>query len=552
MACALGFGLWTGLAGCTGTVGQPASIGGSGERPDAGPSVGQDASSRSDGGLVSEPEPLAAHRSQARRLSRNELDRVVDGLLFGTEVRASNYLNEDEYTPFDNDVTRQTVSSALVTSLELMAHEVARGLTSDPERYERLLPCQPSGPSDTPCLRRFVESFGKRAFRRPLTPEEVELYLGLQTFATRSEPFVDNGFDTAVELIIAAILQDPEFLYRIEIGTPTEAPGVRALDDWEIATRLSFLIWGEAPDDALLADAEAGRLTGPERRSVAERMLDDPRARAQVQRLHRMWLGFRALPVEPELAARFDRETSALIDRVVFGDRPYRELFTSPQTYVDGELADHYGLPRPEGSEGWVDYGDSGRMGILSHGSVLAAFSKFTDTSPTQRGILVRSRLLCLPVLSPPPSVDVDQPPAGEAACKVDRYKAHMGQSGCKGCHEGMDPIGFGLENYDMTGRYREADDGDPSCLIDGQGELPAGLGAFSGPRELSERLLASGRLNACAAEHFLRYALGRPLVDGEGRRAEALAEALDRGFKDLLLEFVSDPTFGRVAWEEE
>src|SRR5262249_40437188 len=154
---------------------------------------------------------------------------------------------------------------------------------------------------------------------------------------------------------------------------------------------------GSTPDDTLLAAADAGKLTDPAgRRAQAERLLADDRARDAVHRFHAMWLGYRAIPGSADLLASFASETTHLIDRVAF-DEPasYLTLFTSPDTYLDDTLADQYGLPHPTGGAGWVKYGSDGRAGILSHGSVLAAFSKFSDTSPTQRGIFVQTRLLC-------------------------------------------------------------------------------------------------------------------------------------------------------------
>ena len=217
-------------------------------------------------------------------------------------------------------------------------------------------------------------------------------------------------------------------------------------------------------------------------------------------------------------------ETSALIDRVVFEEqRDYLDLFTLPETYLDVALADHYGLPHPSGAAGWVSYGNSGRAGILSHGSVLSAFSKFSDTSPTQRGIFIQTRLLCLDIPPPPASVNVDQPPAaGQSMCKTARYAEHRANASCANCHGLIDPIGMGLEKFDVAGRYREHDDGLPECVLDGVGELP-GYGTFEGPGELARKLTENGLIEGCAVRHYLTFAAGRrlkaneqPLIDAE------------------------------------
>src|SRR5690606_29092513 len=149
--------------------------------------------------------------------------------------------------------------------------------------------------------------------RRPLTSEEVDAYATLQSFATEVNPAVDNDFYTAVALVIQAIIQDPEFLYRLEVGTPTTDEGVHKLTDYEIAARVSYLLWGSTPDDQLLADAEAGLLADPvDRADVIDRMLTDPRAQRQLHRWHAMWLGYRGIPHQADLVEAFNRETTAL------------------------------------------------------------------------------------------------------------------------------------------------------------------------------------------------------------------------------------------------
>jgi hypothetical protein len=346
------------------------------------------------------------------------------------------------------------------------------------------------------------------------------------------------------------MLQDPEFLYRIEVGTPSAETGTFALSGEEIATRVSFLLWGSTPDDALLDAAEAGSLAAPAgRRAQAERLLDDDRARDAVHRFHAMWLGYRAIPASAELVSAFDMETTALIDRAVFdGTDGYLSLFTSTDTYLNDTLADHYGLPEPANGEGWVSYGSTGRAGILSHGSVLAGFSKFSDTSPTQRGIFVQTRLLCNVVSPPPSNVNVDEPPTStDSECKIDRYAAHRDQStSCAGCHYDLDSIGLGLEQYDIAGRFREHDDGNDACPVSGDGELP-GYGPFNGPGELGQMLVESGEVEQCFVEHFVRFAIGRAVHPDEAGVVTELAEQFrteSYDARELLLDFIASDRF--------
>jgi hypothetical protein len=325
---------------------------------------------------------------------------------------------------------------------------------------------------------------------------------------------------------------------------------VFALHGYEIAGRMSYLLWGTTPDDALLADADAGRLADPAgRRTIATRMLGDSRARDQLHRFHAMWLGYRALPHPPELTSAFNRETTALIDRIVFDEaQSYLNIFTFDETYLDDSLADHYGLPHPSGGLGWVKYADSGRAGLLSHGAVLSAFSKFTDTSPTQRGIFVRTRLLCQEIQPPPAAVNSDKPPGNkDAVCKYDRYAEHRTSSSCASCHSQLDPIGFGLEMYNIAGQLRTHDDGLPQCSIAGQGEV-VGYGTFSGPAELGKLLLDKSLVQPCIARQFMQFAIGRKPAADEDDEVNALSGTFAQSgyaLQELILSYVASPAFG-------
>lgn len=502
-------------------------------------------------------DPILAVESGVRRLSQAELDNTLRDLLGEDTAPATRLLNEDEFRPFDNDYTIQQASDALITSLEALAEEVAERAMSDAARRAALVPCTPANAGDEQCFREFLDAFLPRALRRAVTTEDIDSYIPLLAFASEDNAVVDNDFYTAVELAISAVLQDPEFLYRVEQGTPGDTPGLLELDGYEVASRMSYLLWASMPDDPLLAAAAAGTLDSPEgRRAEALRMLEDAKARTQLHRFHAMWLGYRSIPHSAELAGAFNRETSALIDRVIL-DEPgsYLRLFTMDETFVDDSLADHYGLPRPADGEGWVSYEGTGRAGILGHGALLAAFSKFEDTSPTQRGILVRTRFMCEEVPRPPPDVDADQPPQGamDALCKYDRYAEHRDQSSsCAGCHSLVDPIGFGLENYDVAGRYREHDDGLPECLIEGSGEI-VGVGAFNGPAELSQLLIDNDYVDACAVQQFLTFAMGRPTTTYEAELLQEMVESFRTGqhdFKAFIIDFIASDRFARRAQE--
>jgi hypothetical protein len=489
------------------------------------------------------PMPVAG----VRRLSRDEYDATVRDLLGDDTRPGSLRFSEDATTPFDNDVSTQLAGPALIGAAETLAEEIAQRALAKPLIRARLVPCTPTGPGDAVCMKTFVTHFGRSALRRPLRPDEVTRFMALQSFAVEAADFYFG-----VELVLRAMLQEVEFLYRVDLGAPTDEPGVYLLNDFELASRLSFLILGTTPDEAVLNLAELGQLHSPEQvRAAAAAMLGDKRAHAQVERFHALWLGFAKLP-DPALAPEFRAETAALIENSVFAPGAhYFDLFTSSQTFVSSKLATYYGLPAPSNPAGaWVPYGTNPRRGILSQGSFLSANAKFDDTSPTRRGKFIRERLLCQVVLPPPPNVNADVPPvgvAGKSNCKIDRYSEHRTNASCAGCHAQLDPIGFGLENYDRLGKYRAADAKAPECTISGEGEVK-GIGTFNGPGGLGTLLASDAALQQCVVTQMVRFAMGRGSAPEDSNLVKLLAKNLAKSgaFQDLLLDLVSEPAFAR------
>jgi hypothetical protein len=320
-----------------------------------------------------------------------------------------------------------------------------------------------------------------------------------------------------------------------------------------VASRLSYFMWGTTPDDALLdaAAAPGGLQTPASIRQAAARMLADPRAIRGVGRFHGMWLGYERQPPPAALQKPMLDETSALLERVIFSDkRPWLDIFRSKESFVDGPLAAYYGLPAPTGGKAWVPYGESGRQGILSHGAFLGVERKHEDTSPTMRGQFIRTRLMCQPIPPPPANlmVDVDAVPT-EGNCKTDRYNMWT-KEGCKSCHQLMDTIGHGLENYDRAGKHRTvapADEGKVGCEISGQGQL-FGTGAFTGVAGLQDKLIESGVLESCVATQLAGFYLGREVLTEEEEAFTRVAERFAAGgyrFDEMLLDFVTLPGFG-------
>lgn len=503
------------------------------------------------------PEVAGVPTVYLRRLTQDEFDNTIDDLL-GEDTRpASMRLPEDAVDPFDNNGEAMRPSQALIEALELVATDVADRAMADTARRDEIIGCTPSGPGDADCFRSFVQDFGKRAFRRPLTATEVDEFVALQDYALEADDFYFGA-----KLVIQAMLQMPDFFYHLQSGLEVEGrDGVYRLNGFEVASRLSYFLWGTMPDDELLAAAENGELkTSEQVRAQAERMLQDPRAHERMQRFHAMWLGYHRFSVNGTIGDAMLAETNALVDRVVFeGDRSYFELFTTNETYLNDELAGHYGLDAPGSENGtWVDVSASGRGGILSHATFLSVASKFGDTSPTQRGRLIRERIMCQKIQPPPAdlNVDTDEPPSSDTSnCKTDRYNTILENPGCEACHSQMDPVGFGLENFDQSGQYRQTDVGEPDCAIDGEGEL-VGVGTFNGPRELGELLVESGALESCVVTQLWQFAIGGRQSQSDASTVQDLSQSFEESgyqFDELILDLVSHESFlYRVVPEEE
>ncbi len=522
------------LCGCYAGVGED---GGSG---------GLSGDDGSDGPVDTPPEAGGVGMVGMRRLSRAELDATLEDLL-GDDTRPSaQWLPEDVIDPFDNDYTHQPVSTILVESIESMAGDVARRLVADPTRRATVVGCEPSGAADATCMESFVTTLGRRALRRPLRAEEIESWTGLGLdFAQQGGDFYEG-----VDVVVRVLLQHPNFIYRVELGQATEEVGVFRLDDYEVATRLAYFIWGSTPSDTLLDAARDGALrTTDEVVAAASWMLDDPRARRRIDRFHAMWLGYYTLPHSPELTDAMRQETRALLDDVIFDDpRSYLDVFQAQGSFVDDTLAALYGLPTPGSDQPvWVDYGNSGRQGLLSHGSFLSVAAKFGDTSPTQRGKLIRTRLLCQIVPPPPPTVDVDNPPTStESDCKWDRYAAHRQNGSCAGCHELVDPVGFGLEQFDHMGRFRTVEAEHPECEIAAEGSIDGQ--PFVGPAGLSDYVIDNELLDACVAQQVYRLAMGHEVGEHDMRYVDDLEQGFREGghrFDALVMSLVGDEAFG-------
>ncbi len=419
-----------------------------------------------------------------------------------------------------------------------------------------IFPCRPATETaEGPCVSEILTSLTRRAFRRSATAGDLEVLRGFYDVGRR-----EGSFETGIQRALEMILVDPEFLFRFERDPVGLAPGAAyRISDFELASRLSFFLWGSIPDDELLDVAEAGRLADPDiLEQQVRRMLADERSEVLVSSFAAQWLHLRRMrTVAPDVNAfpafddnlrdAFVRETELFFDSQVRDDRSVVDLLTADYTFVNERLARHYGIPNVYGSRfRRVTWGDERRRGLLGHGSILTVTSLATRTSPVVRGKWVLENVLGTP--PPPPPPDVPELPEVETSDAVmsmrERMEAHRANPVCASCHTRMDPIGFALEHFDAVGRWRD-DEGERP--IDSSGVLPDGT-AFSGLPALRDVLFGRrAEFVTTVTEKLLTYALGRGVEYYDRpaiRSIVSSAEANGYRWSSLILEVVRSQPF--------
>jgi hypothetical protein len=423
-----------------------------------------------------------------------------------------------------------------------------------PESQYRIFKPGAGQPNLEYAARAIIQSFGKRAFRRPLGPNEVERFVWIY----KQAGIKGGNFEQSVQTALTAILVSPHFLFRDELQAQPDNPqAVTQISEWALASRLSYFLWSTMPDDALFADAEHGTLRKNLDAEV-KRMLADPKAAALVENFGGQWLQLRNLKlVQPDaklfpewdqaLATAMERETELLFENIIHEDRPVLDFIGADYTFVNERLAKHYRIPGVEGEAFVKVQLPADRPGgILGQGSYLTLTSNPTRTSPVKRGKYVLENLLGTPPPPPPPEVpNLDDKARTELHGTLrQRMEQHRTDPVCASCHARMDPIGFGLEQFDGIGARREQDDG---VAIDSTGQLVSGE-KFQGPTELRNILLTKKRPDflRCISEKTLTYALGRGMEYYDRIAIEKIAGSLDKDpkFSNLILEVVNSVPF--------
>jgi mono/diheme cytochrome c family protein len=491
------------------------------------------------------PEARRARQTVLRRLTNSQYNQTVADILGDQTQPARQFPTEDFVQGFTNSAEGQSISPLLVEAYARSAARLARNAA----RGGKLPACK-----DAPCLSRFVRTFGKSAFRRPLNEEEAARFTKL------GDP----------QIIVEAMLQSPDFLFRSEPG------------DYGAASRLSYLLWNTVPDAPLTHAADAGLLHEARQvEAAARRLLADPRAHASLDEFAGQWLRFdrvrnairerRLFPeFGTELAAAMTEETSRLFQHLVWNNQDFRELFRADYTFVNSSLAQLYGLTPPEREFSMVKFAPGTRRGgILGHASFLTMTSKPEETSPTERGLFVREHFLCQIVPPPPPGVNTTLPTLMEEKPMSNRERLgiHLSNPSCAGCHRLVDPIGFGLEQFDAIGRFREKQVALVFPKIDkrkNQGtrregvpvEIPVDTTAsivglpnsdFRSAAEAGRILADSAICQRCVVKQYFRYAMNRAETAADQPAIDAIFDRFRKSgfrFQELILGVVTSGPF--------
>jgi cytochrome c5 len=422
-----------------------------------------------------------------------------------------------------------------------------------PASRARILICDPnSGPA---CVEKIVGALARRAYRRPVSKAEVASLVRFVAIAKVHGQSAEQG----IQLALQAMLVSPNFLFRIEHdANPTDPTAVHRISDVELASRLSYFLWSSMPDDALLDSAEAGRLHAPAALdSQVKRMLADPRASALAGNFAAQWLETRNLDVvkpdpqkfpewDPELRDAMRTETSLFFDYILRENRPMADFLDSRYTFLNERLARHYGIEGVKGPEfRKIDLTTGERGGVLGQAGVLTVSSYATRTSVVIRGKYILQEILGTPPAPPPPDVPpLDEAAVGTSLSLRQQMEKHRANAVCASCHSKMDPLGFGLENYDAIGKWRTLDGKFP---VDSSGTLPNGK-TFATPAEMRAALASLlPQFARSLVEKLMIYALGRGIAPYDRRAIDQITGRLaDQGypFQTAIYEIVRSAPF--------
>ena len=494
--------------GSNGTGGPPGSSGGTNQPPIATP--------------VAPSDSLDVAVSGIRRLTAEQYRNTVRDLLNMPEAKTlipvgslpSDGSLGDRFTSNINTQIQGIDADKFADAADQLATKAVANLGT-------LVPCAPAS-GNAECAQKFIEGFGKRAFRRPLTSAEVDRYKTVYA--------AGGDFTNGIRLVLQTFLQSPKFLYLVE-AVPADAGGkVLAVDSYAAASRLSYFLLNSMPDDKLMAAADAGELkTAEQLGQHATRLIADPRFKETLGFFHDQWLEMDFLRSAekspelfkawtPELKAALDEQIRRFVEGVMLeGDGRVETLLTADFSYFNGPLYEHYGVTKPAGAGDWakVKLDPAQRAGLLTHAGLMAGLAHEDRTSFILRGKLVREAMFCGTVAPPPPGVDASETNIDPNLTAQQRSEQHRKDPSCSVCHALFDPLGFAFEIYDGTGRFRTVDAAGKA--LDTRAEITETAklnGSVANALEMVKKLGPAEEVRNCVAKQWLRFALGRDLDD--------------------------------------
>ncbi len=525
-----------GLAlGCTGTIGSGG--GGGGER------AVNDTVAK---GLCVVDTPI-------RRLTRFEYNNTVRDLLGDTSNPADTLPPEEEVAGFNNQAAALTSSDLLIEQYMKVSEDVAARAVTD---MNALLPdCDPALDGDDTCALAFIRDFGGRAFRRPVSQTEINRLKAVFDWAVND---ADLGrFEDGIQVVIEATLQSPSFLYRAELGAETPIEGdVVPFTSWEMATKLSYMLWNTMPDAELFAAAEADELVTKEQIAAqGTRMLEDEKARDLIRNFHTQWLLLTHLDsvtkdtgaypaFSGSLRPLWAEEIQAFVEHVVLeGDGSLRSLLTANYSFMNEELASFYGADVLDAVTGpefrQVQLDPARRAGLLTSAGLMAAHANANQSSPVFRGKFVREQLMCDTLPLPPNDLVIEPPEIDPNKTTKEQFEEIGANPACAGCHTLMNPIGFIFEHYDGVGQWRDRQNGK---LIDAVGEVVQTddiNGNYDGALEFAAALAESTQVQECVSSQWFRFAYNRTVTQEDSCSMDQLNDVFrssDLNIRALLV----------------
>lgn len=501
------------------------------------------------------------------RLTHGQYDNSVRDLLGVDDQPSDAFLGDTAVKGFNNNADQLQVTDRLARDYRRAAESIAADLLADPERLASVVGCDPGGDPEA-CAQEFISTFGRRVFRRPVTETEAAAFLSIyQTGAGLYESGTD--FEQGIALVVEAFLQSPSFLYRVELSVPDEGDEVVKLDGWEVAARLSYMLWNSTPDDALLDAAEAGELDDAEGiEEHARRLLADARAADPVQDFHAQWLHMDKYPniqkdadafpdFDPATPASMTAETLEFFRATVFDQTgTYADLMTSRTSFVDDKLARIYGLSGTFGDTlTQVELDPSQRSGFLTQPGFLASNAYLVETSPIHRGVFIQRQVLCVEIPDPPPGIDLELPPADETIRTTrQRVELHTSPDQCAPCHDQINAPGFTFEGYDATGAIRTMDNEAPVDTAVSFTNPDGGNFEAANAVDLIGQLAESPTAKRCYLTQWFRYASARTEGTGDLCTLDGIHEQMlesEYDVQELLVALTQTVSFRYRAAQE-